>query len=209
METVTGRERIVQAAAARFLDHGFAATTLRDIAADVGIRAGSIYYHFESKDALLREILTAGIAAMDEAFDEVAEATAEASPGERVRAHVAAHLSVLFERGPVTAAHVTAFRTLPDEVRADLIPARDGYEQRWAGLLAELRDEGHLAADLDLTLLRLTLLGAMNFAVEWFDPDRANLDELVEVVTRQFWTGASAATAAAPGTATDTSRSAA
>ena len=182
----------MQAAAARFLDHGFQATTLRDIAADVGIKAGSIYYHFPSKDALLTEVLTAGVAAMDEAFDEVLESHADEPPRRRLRAHVAAHFAVLFARGAVTAANVTAFRTLPDHLRAELVPVRDAYERRWHALLSELRRDGHLTADLDLTLLRLTLMGAMNYAVEWFDPDRGNVEELVDVVTRQFWEGAAA-----------------
>lgn len=185
----TGRERIVQAAAARFLDHGFAGTSLRDIASDCGIKAGSIYYHFASKDELLTQILTEGVEAMNVAFDSTAADTADAAPGDRVRAHVDAHLSVLFEGGPVTAAHVSAFRTLPAPAREAVMPIRDAYEARWSALLAELRDAGHVAADLDLTLTRLTLLGAMNFATEWYDPTRGTLERLADTVTRQFWEG--------------------
>jgi hypothetical protein len=36
-------------------------------------------------------------------------------------------------------------------------------------------------------LHRLTLFGAMNSSVEWFDTERGNLDELAEVITTQFW----------------------
>lgn len=189
----SGRERIVAAAAARFVAQGFAATSLRDIAGDVGIKAGSLYYHFDSKDDLLRQVLEEGIAAVQDAFDEVAAATADAPGEQRLRAHVTAHLSVLFDRGPLTAVHVTSFRTLPSAVREAVIPTRDAYEQRWADLLARLRDDGDLSPALDQALLRLTLLGAMNSAVEWFDPSRDNVDELAEVVATQFWLGAAAA----------------
>ena len=45
------RQQILEAAARHFSDRGFHATSMRDIAADVGFLVGSIYYHFDSKDA--------------------------------------------------------------------------------------------------------------------------------------------------------------
>ncbi|MEX1288680.1 MAG: helix-turn-helix domain-containing protein, partial [Acidimicrobiia bacterium] len=56
-----GRTRILDEAARLFLAQGYAETTLRDIADAVGIKAGSIYYHFDSKERLLGEILDQGI----------------------------------------------------------------------------------------------------------------------------------------------------
>ena len=47
------RWRILVAAAERFADHGYAATSIRDIARDVGVTVGAIYVHFPSKDRLL------------------------------------------------------------------------------------------------------------------------------------------------------------
>jgi AcrR family transcriptional regulator len=54
-------ERILDAAEARFAEQGFAGTTLRDVAADVGIRNPSLYNHFESKDELYAAVLERGI----------------------------------------------------------------------------------------------------------------------------------------------------
>jgi AcrR family transcriptional regulator len=58
------RAQILAAAARLFREQGYAATTLRQIAAAAGIQAGSIYYHFASKDDILIEVLDAGIAAV-------------------------------------------------------------------------------------------------------------------------------------------------
>ena len=127
-----------------------------------------------------------GIDVMEQAWDDAAAATAEAAPRARLAAHVRAHLSALFENGPYTAAHVTAFRTAPAEVRDAVVPMRDAYEARWTALLTDL------ALDTPVGLTRLTLFGAMNTSVEWFDPDRGNLDELADVITRQFWEGVAA-----------------
>jgi AcrR family transcriptional regulator len=55
------REQILDAAAARFVESGFAATTTRVIAEQVGIRQASIYYHFTGKDEILLELLTRSV----------------------------------------------------------------------------------------------------------------------------------------------------
>ncbi|MFP5332698.1 MAG: TetR/AcrR family transcriptional regulator [Acidimicrobiia bacterium] len=188
----SGRERITDAAADLFLQQGYAQTTLRDIAAAVGIKAGSIYYHFDSKEAILLDVLQQGIAVMEDAFRRAAEQTDGADASERIEAHVHGHLSALFEHGPYTTNHVSAFHIAPESVRVQVIPDRDRYEQMWAGLLEELQAGGDIAADIPLGLARLSLFGAMNFAVEWFDPSRGNLDDLAGVIARQFWTGVAA-----------------
>lgn len=55
------REEIVQAAARLFQKHGFSATSIVDIAREVGLPKGGIYNHIESKEELLYEIITRGI----------------------------------------------------------------------------------------------------------------------------------------------------
>lgn len=55
---LSSREQILEAAAALFVENGFAMTTTRAIAARVGIRQASLYYHFAGKDELLMDLLT-------------------------------------------------------------------------------------------------------------------------------------------------------
>lgn len=188
----SGRSRIIDEAATLFLRHGYEATSLRQLAEVVGMKAGSLYYHFSSKDELLTEILRRGIDVMQTAFDE-AEMTAAGGPAvDRMGAHVRAHLAALFENGPYTAAHVMTFRTAPNAVRDAVVPMRDSYEARWTELLTELQRDGAIRADLDVHLGRLTLFGAMNSSVEWFDPARGNLDRFAQSITEQFWGGVAA-----------------
>ena len=187
----TSRDRITEAAADLFLRNGYAQTSLRDIAAAVGIKAGSIYYHFDSKEALLIDILEQGLAVMDEAFDRAADIARGADGAARVTAHIHGHMSALFEHGPYTTNHVSAFHIAPDSVKQAVIPARDRYEARWVELFDGLVEDDQMSAQIDLRISRLVLFGAMNFAVAWFDPARGNLDQLVDVIATQFWTGVS------------------
>lgn len=188
----TGRERILDVAAESFLSRGYEGTSLRQLADAVGMKAGSLYYHFASKDELLTEVLRRGIDVMHTAFDDADERTLGASGELRVAAHVRAHLAALFENGPYTAAHVTTFRTAPEHVRSDIVRLRDSYEARWTALLTDLQAEGTLVHGVNINLARLSLFGAMNSSVEWFDPDRGNLDDFAAVITQQFWHGVAA-----------------
>lgn len=188
----SGRDRIMDEAATLFLRHGYEGTSLRQLADVVGMKAGSLYYHFASKDELLTAILRRGIDVMQAAFDSAEASTLDAVPADRVGVHVRAHLAALFENGPYTAAHVMTFPTSPEVVRDAVVPIRDAYEARWTDLLLELQRGGHLRVDADVNITRLILFGAMNSSIEWFDPTRGNLDRFAESITTQFWHGVAA-----------------
>lgn len=156
------------------------------------MQAASIYYHFASKDDLLTEILEQGITAITAAFDDgVAGLEGEAAFAGAVDAHITA----LYAEGPFTAAHVTIFRRTPSTVRRSIVPLRDAYEARWNRLLQGLQESGDMTQDLDVGLVRLTLLGSMNNSLEWFKPGgEQTVDGLAAFITRQFWSGLAAKT---------------
>ena len=186
-----GRDRILDEAAALFLEHGYEAASLRRIADAVGMQAASIYHHFGSKEDLLEAILRRGLEVMTVAFHDAAAATLGAPCETRLAAHVRAHLAALYENGPYTATHVTTFRTAPASVRTAIVPHRDAYEALWTALLTDLVDGGALAPDTAVGTARLMLLGGMNASVEWFDPNRGSLDDLAGLITRQALHGLS------------------
>ena len=66
------KERIRDAALRLFVERGVAAVSVRDIAAEVGMKPSNLYSHFPSKDALVRELITAGYAAYGARLDAVA-----------------------------------------------------------------------------------------------------------------------------------------
>ncbi len=188
----SGRDRIMDEAATLFLQRGYEATSLRVLAGVVGIKAGSIYYHFASKDELLTEILRRGIAVMQVAFDEAQQISSGQSSVARIEVHVRAHLAALYENGPYTAAHVVTFRTAPAAVREQIVPIRDAYEARWTRVLRELQADGAIPPMIDVNVARLVLFGAMNSSIDWFDFGRGNLDRFAAAITHQFWNGVAA-----------------
>lgn len=189
-DEASGRERILLEASKLFLAKGYAETSLRTIADAVGMQPASIYHHFESKDALLTEILRIGMNAVNDAFDRAAAMTPTGPEKDRLIDHVTAHLDALYAHQTFTAAHVTVFPFVPAEVRRAAVPERDAYEQRWTALIAELAP--HLDSNA-VQLARLVALGAMNSTLQWFDPDRGDLPALAQRLGALLWHGLHAA----------------
>jgi AcrR family transcriptional regulator len=74
---LTTRETILAVARRRFAEHGFAGTSLGEIADEVGIRTPSLFHHFPSKTALYRAVLIDAFENFLEIMDETV-----AEPGE-------------------------------------------------------------------------------------------------------------------------------
>lgn len=173
------RERIVRAAAAAFRRHGFAAVTLKDIAALAGLKAGSLYYHFDSKEDLVEEVLEVGLA---RSFRAVREAVAalgeEAPPLVKLRAAIAAHLRSLHTESDFSAANLRIFSQLPEDLRARHLAQQRRYGAYWQGLLRDAAAAGAIGPEWNLSLVRMLLFGAMNWSVEWMHPDGESPDAI-------------------------------
>lgn len=175
------RRRILDVAARQFRTRGYAGVGLRGIAAEAGLKAGSLYYHFESKEEIVAAVLEIGIELVHGAVDEtVRTAPAGQSAEQTLRLAIARHLSAFLTFSDYTSANVRIFGQVPASVRSANLPARQKYERLWDGILDGLKTAGVARGDLDVRAARLFLLGAMNSTLEWFDPDRGDIDALAE-----------------------------
>ena len=186
------RQRILDAAARTFRDKGYAGTTLNDIAVAAELRAGSIYYHFDSKERLLEEVLDIGIARVAAAVERVVEALPpETSPTERIRHGIEAHLHSLLYHGEYTSASFRIFWQTPPDVRTRILSRRRDYADYWRRMLQEARAAGEIHPDRDLGLARMFLFGALNWSVEWYDPRKRPLDDFAREAADTFLHGIS------------------
>jgi AcrR family transcriptional regulator len=158
------REKLLAISARRFAKGGFEATSMRDIAGEAGMLAGSMYYHFPSKNELIAAVYEAGVGEIGAAVD-AAVARAHA-PWTRLEAACTAHLGSLLS-GRAHAAVMTAdLSRLDPRLRRRLVVMRDRYEKRFVELVAALP----LPAATDRRLWRLQLLGALNWTPTWYRP---------------------------------------
>lgn len=167
------RQRILDAAARTFRAHGYAGARLADIAAAAGTKAGSLYYHFESREALVEEVLDRGI---DRVFAAVRERLAAlppgASPRDRLDAAITAHLETALEVEAYTSASIRIFGQVPEAVRTRHLTRQRAYGAFWRGLLEEATAAGALRPGVDLSVARMLILGMLNWAPEWYRAGR-------------------------------------
>ncbi|MDP6344634.1 MAG: TetR/AcrR family transcriptional regulator [Alphaproteobacteria bacterium] len=165
------RRRILEAAAKVLRQKGYAGARLADIAAAAGTQAGSLYYHFPSREALVEEVLREGV---DMAFravvDRVEGLGPEAGPRQRLAAAITAHAEAMLELGDFSFANIRIFGQLPGDLRTRHLAEQRAYGDYWRGLLEEARQAGLIAPDHDLSATRMLLLGMLNWTVEWYRP---------------------------------------
>jgi AcrR family transcriptional regulator len=172
------RGRLLAVAAECFARDGYAATSIRDIAREVGVTVGAIYVHFPSKGRLLVAVYEEGVGRIGRAVDDAIGRTTD--PWERLAAAARAHLESLLDNAGFARVIVRVVPSDVPEATGDLLRLRDGYENRFRRLVDAL----DLAPDIDRSLLRLMLLGVLNGTQTWFKRGSGRAD--TAAIARQF-----------------------
>lgn len=165
----TPRETILQAALALFGRQSFPATSMRDIASEVGILAGSLYTHIDGKESLLLEILEQGIGEFLEAVGDAA-----ARPGtavERLHAMMCAHVEVVSRDPQKSQIVFHQWRYLGEENRRRVRDRRSQYENLFRDVIDAGITDGSFHAHTDVHVAVLSILGSLNWTAEWISAD--------------------------------------
>jgi len=174
------RRRILDAAAHVLSAKGYAGLRLNDVAAHAELQAPAIYYYYPSRDDLVEEVMWAGIADMREHVMAVLDGLpAEVSALDRLLAAVEAHLRHELEISDYTTAAIRNAGQVPTRIRKRQILEEQRYGEVWRRLINDMARSGELRADLDLYIAQMLALGALNWAVEWWDPRRGSLETVV------------------------------
>jgi len=183
------RRQILDCAARIFRAKGYAAASLRDIAEAAGMRTASMYYHFGSKDEIVAEVLNIAVRTVFAEVRASLDAVQKASPLERIRVAVEAHLRAIFETDDYNGASIRIFAQLPPHIAETTESEREGYVDFWRQLFSDAKEAG-LLRDVDLTLLRLSLFGAMNWTPQWYGPGEYSLSDIADKLCDIFLFGA-------------------
>jgi len=172
---------VLSNAARLFREKGFERTSLKEIAEACNMLPGSLYYRYNSKEALLVELMRRGV---DLVTAEVESAYASSDdPVERLRLCINAHLRALLVDSDAVYVLLFEWRALGPEAREEIIELRDQYESLWADILETMIAQGVIRKNVDGRLLRLIGLGALNWVATWFDPNGAHsLDAIGDLI---------------------------
>lgn len=189
-KSVNTRQKILDVSARWLREKGLAFTSMADIAQVIGVKTSSIYYHFDSKDTLIAETLNIGIEMVHTDVEQaVNNLGSSSSHQERLHAAILAHLNALLGSNDYSAANILNYAHAPPNVREQNRIARTAYGRYWASLLEAAQRDGKIAKDINLSSARMLLIGALNWAVEWFDPKKGSLENLADDCFRLFIDG--------------------
>jgi AcrR family transcriptional regulator len=161
------RSELIEVAASVFSEKGYGSASLREICASAGILPGSMYYHFRSKEDLFVTVHAEGFRQLNEAVDKAVKGKSD--PWRKLEAAVAVHIASLVGDNKVLAVTGTSlFYSAGPALQRKLNRERTAYEERFR----EMIDGLQLPSDVDRTLLRLNLLGALNWTRIWYRPGK-------------------------------------
>lgn len=150
---MASRSRVLDAARALFAEPGFFACRVADVARRAGMSPGNVYWHFESKEAILRAILADGFAGLEVLAAEVAD---EYGPARRKLDILVERTIAFHERNPELTVILGELagdsgRQLLGNLGFDPAAVEGRFRANLRRVFAEARSEGAVSlTDLDL-----------------------------------------------------------
>ncbi|NEX63734.1 TetR/AcrR family transcriptional regulator [Noviherbaspirillum galbum] len=176
------RERILNVAASLFRQRGYNGTTVRDIAAEVGILSGSLFHHFQSKEEILLEIMREAAFTICVRAEKTLE-DAE-TPWQQLRELVRLELESIVGgvRKDYHAVLFFEWRDLPEAAKPELTRLQKRYNRSWRQAAEACHAAGLLRCEPDAAVL--ILHGSVRGAMTWFRPGgRYSTDEFGDILT--------------------------
>lgn len=166
------RQEILGRAAQLFAAKGVNATTVRDIAEAVGLLPGSLYHHFESKDAMVDEILTGYL---DDLLGRYrAAVAAEPGPAVRIRSLIRVSLATAEAHPHATEIYQNEPKYLRSLPRFGPVLAAGAEVQKlWLGVIVEGARSGDFRSDIDPKVFYRMIRDALWLSVRWHQPGGA------------------------------------
>lgn len=154
------RQLAIRSAASVFAAKGFHGASTKDIAAHMGIKQGSLYYYFKSKEEALGEVCRYGIEDYVSRMQNIA--TSDQPFESKLLATITSHLSSYRERNEALKVHNDERLYLPEEKRATLKKLGSEYRQLLEGIFAEGVASGVLRKSLDCHFAAQAVIGMCN-----------------------------------------------
>ena len=180
------RGRVLRAAAHLVVTRGYAETTVRDIARAVGILSGSLFHHFDSKEALLEAVM-AEVSELNTERMRLAAASTQ-KPLARVRALLRCELEGIHgETSEAMTLLVDEWRSLGPDAQTRVLVVRDRYQKVWDDALRAASRE---LQPVDLFVLRRLIAGMTTGTAAWYRPKGpisldALTDQVMTLITRR------------------------
>jgi AcrR family transcriptional regulator len=184
------RQRILDAAAKVFAERGYGHTRLIDVAREANIHAGSIYYCFPAREALVEELLFVCTSrALRQMKDRMATLAPGSSTADQLLAAATAALEGIVDGDFYNVAFNRILPQAPAEVRARHRPVLREYFNVWRRIIVTGQARREIRRDIDAGVVRLTIAGSIQWAAEWASIGHGSAAALAEQMISIFMNG--------------------
>ena len=175
--TQNRRAEIIEIAAKLFKIKGFTATTMRDIAEQVGMEAASMYNHIKSKDEILQaicfKISNEYISQLNTIENQIK------SPVEKIKELIRLHVRIIITDIDSISVANNEWKHLSEDALTAFKDARRDYEQRFAKIIEAGIAAGELQP-INLSVALFTILSAVRWVELWYKNDREISPKILE-----------------------------
>ena len=183
----TRLDEVLQSAANIFFAKGFHATSIEDVARDVGMLKGSLYYYIKSKDDLLFQLLLAGIEDSDAYIAQ--QIDPEGDPVEQLESAIRAQIDYIIRNRVQFGLFLHEFDSLSGKRQHKLIAVMSRYNSRFVDLVRRGQQQGRLMPGEPWIIVN-GLLGMCNWLYRWYDTDEiSNPEEVKQIFVRMLLHG--------------------
>lgn len=172
-KSIAKRQRIMDATAKLIAERRSEDITLQDVGNEVGIYAASIYYYFESREELIREVHIASLERMrGMILDGIDTLPDDATALDRLKKALGVTIALNSSTDDYALAYTKVLNKTPSgEDDEDIRQSRKAIRDTWMGLLEDAQKAGQISAQADLHLAWSFMIGAMHWVSYWYRAD--------------------------------------
>ncbi|UXE68222.1 MAG: TetR family transcriptional regulator [Chryseotalea sp. WA131a] len=167
--TLSRKEQVIRIAAQLFREKGYAASSMRDLAQNLGIEAASLYSHIKSKEEILQSLCFDMAAEFRKSLQEVE--TKKVSASEKLKLGIIGHIQVMAKDLIASAVFMNEHRHLSQPYLRDFLLLRINYINRFKDMIEEGIKKGEFKENIDKKLAVMTLFSSLNWMPMWYDPE--------------------------------------
>jgi AcrR family transcriptional regulator len=174
---------ILETAARLFRDKGYPATSMRDLAEAVNLKASSLYNHIASKEDLLREICFQNAQRYLSSMEQVEQMEAKAA--QKVETLLQLHVRSAMEDATSVTAFNDEWRHLNEPYLSEFRALRKDYEGRFRKILQSGMTNGEFRM-MDESVALYTVFSSVRWVYDWFRPGKSLTADEVEAEVIAF-----------------------
>lgn len=165
----TKKQIIYEAAARLFRDKGYSATSMRDLAQEVDLKASSLYNHIKSKEEILQEICFNNANRFHQGLNVIQ--AMDISPVEKIKKLIQLHIKIATEDITSITAFNDEWRHLSSPSLEKFIDMRKAYENGFKKIIEQGIQLGELRG-LNISTILYTILSSIRWIYDWYQEEK-------------------------------------